>query len=76
MVRYATQISWVLIATFVLSALYELYRSTGMTVPAGPSGRAYRGIRISRPVPLVALHVVRLYPGGRSPGAFDSAFLV
>ena len=28
MVRYATQVSWVLIAAFALSALYELYRST------------------------------------------------
>jgi phosphatidylserine synthase len=28
MVGYVTQISWVLIATFALSALYELYRST------------------------------------------------
>jgi hypothetical protein len=28
MVRYATQVSWVLIAAFALSALYELYRAT------------------------------------------------
>ena len=28
MVGYATQASWILIATFALSALYELYRST------------------------------------------------
>jgi hypothetical protein len=27
---YATQVSWVLIAAFALSALYELYRSTAM----------------------------------------------
>ena len=28
MVRYATQVSWVLVAAFALSALYELYRAT------------------------------------------------
>jgi phosphatidylserine synthase len=27
-VRYATQVSWVLVAAFALSALYELYRAT------------------------------------------------
>ena len=26
--RYATQVSWVLVAAFALSALYELYRAT------------------------------------------------
>ena len=28
MIRYATQVSWLLIVTFALSALYELYRAT------------------------------------------------
>jgi hypothetical protein len=28
MVAYASQVSWILIAAFALSALYELYRST------------------------------------------------
>jgi hypothetical protein len=28
MVEYTTQVSWVLIAAFVVSALYELYRAT------------------------------------------------
>jgi phosphatidylserine synthase len=34
LVRYASQVSWVLIAAFALSALYELYRST---IKAGTS---------------------------------------
>ena len=28
MLRYSSQVSWILIATFALSLLYELYRST------------------------------------------------
>jgi phosphatidylserine synthase len=31
MIRYATQVSWLLIVTFALSALYELYRATAKT---------------------------------------------
>jgi hypothetical protein len=41
-VTYATQISWVLIAAFALSALYELYRSTAR---AGTS--KYDSMRVS-----------------------------
>ena len=38
MVGYATQVSWVLIAAFGLSLLYELYRST----PSSPGGATPR----------------------------------